>query len=51
MRLHLNCACIALIDALIMRINPQNNSSNSRGDGAQEGTGHGGLNVGLEWAP
>ena len=32
---------------LSMRINPQNNSSNSRGDGAQEGTGHGGLKLDL----
>ena len=51
LRLHLSCACIALVDALINAQKCANNSSNGGPDSALECTLHDGLNVALEGAP
>ena len=49
--LHLSCACIELVGALINVQKCTNNLSNDGSDAALEGTVHGALNIVLEVAP
>ena len=51
LRLHLSCACIALVGALIMHKKAKNNTSNGGLDNALEVTLHGRLKVALKSAP
>ena len=51
LRLHLNCACIALVGALIMHKKAKNDTSNGGLDNVLEVTLHGRLKVPLKSEP